>query len=431
MDVTGFAALIKRKRGEACLTQETLALDVFGDAGRKADISHLENARVPNSQEATVQKICKALGISPAEMEPLRQSHPSAAQLDNIPSLSREALQNLAARFNIENRFELSDENLRKELTKRADEFRTLKSEVDAIPDSMRNLANLKAAAQDAIDRVDLEEVENLMAMVHETELEEVAKSSEIRANTALLRGKVADAYRYLFAAADSFAAVDPLEPIRRRLKSGQILYYHGLRYGSTGFRAAINMFEKAETLALKNSDKLLVASSQNSLAVALQDQGIRTQGAEGADLLTQSITAYHNPLEVATRADHPVDWAATQNNRAIALKEQGTRTQGADGADLLAQSVTAYRKALEVYTRADHPVQWAMTQMNIAICGEARAEHDSCADPRPPLTAALEAVENALTVFDPEHMSYNHAKATRVRVRDHIQAKLDSLPPA
>ena len=234
LDVTGFAALIKRKRGEARLTQETLALDVFGDAARKADISRLENAKTANPQEATVQKICQALNISTAEMEPLRQSRPSAAQLDNIPSLNREALQNLAARFNIENSFELSDEALRKELTKRADEFRALNSEVDAIPETMRNLANLKAAAQNAINRVDLEEVENLMAKVHETELDEAAKSAEIRANTALLRGKVKDAYLYLSAAADSFAAIDPTAPAHKRLEYEDILYAHGLRFGQT-----------------------------------------------------------------------------------------------------------------------------------------------------------------------------------------------------
>ena len=530
MDVTGFAALIKRKRGEARLTQETLALDVFGDAGRKADISRLENAKTANPHEATIQKICQALNITTAEMGPLRQSRPSAAQLDNIPSLSREALQNLAARFNIENSFELSDEVLRKELTKRADKFRALKTDVDAIPDIMRNLANLKAAAQDAIDRVDLEEVENLMAMVHETELEEAAKSAEIRANTALLRGKVEDAYRYLSAAADSFAAIDTLEPARKQiLQYFEILRNHGLRYGGKGLSAAEKLVTAILNDELRANDSWLWSAGQNCLAVALQEQGTRTKAAEGADLLAQAITAYRNALEVRTRADHPVDWAmtqnnlanalqnqgirtqgtegadllaqavtacrnalvvriradnpldwaTTQNNLAIALQNQGTRTQGAEGtdlliqavtayrnalevtthanhpvnwamtqnnlanalqlqgtltqgaegADLLAQAVTAYRNALEVRTSADHPVHWATTYFNIAICEKARAEHDSCPDPRPPLTAALEAVENALTIFDPEHMSYNHTTATELR--DDIQAKLDALPPA
>ncbi|MDF1729682.1 MAG: helix-turn-helix transcriptional regulator, partial [Sulfitobacter sp.] len=112
-DVTAFGALIKRKRGEARLTQETLALDVFGDSSRKADISRLENAKVPNPQEATVQKLCTALDISPAEMEPIRQSRPSAAQLDQIPTLSREQLEDLAARFQVEAVYDRSNRELR------------------------------------------------------------------------------------------------------------------------------------------------------------------------------------------------------------------------------------------------------------------------------------------------------------------------------
>ena len=41
-------------------------------------------------------------------------------------------------------------------------------------------------------------------------------------------------------------------------------------------------------------------------------------------------------------------------------------------------------------------------------------------------LLAALEAVDGALEVFDPEHMSYNHTKATELR--DQIRAALDDL---
>ena len=170
-------------------------------------------------------------------------------------------------------------------------------------------------------------------------------------------------------------------------------------------------------------------ATTQNNLAVALQQQGTRTQGAEGKNLLAQAVTAYRSALEVRTRADHPVDWAMTQHNLAGALLNQGIRSQGIEGAGLLAQAVTAFRNALEVRARADRPVQWATTHFNIALCEEARAEHDSCLDPRPPVTAALEAVENALTIFDPEHMSRYYNIATELR--DRIQAKLDALPPA
>jgi hypothetical protein len=117
-----------------------------------------------------------------------------------------------------------------------------------------------------------------------------------------------------------------------------------------------------------------------------------------------------------------------TQNNLAAALSDQGSRTEGAKGTALLAEAVTTYRAALEVRTRADHPVQWAITQENIAIAQLEIADHDSCTDPQAALLAARDAVNKALTIFDPDHMSYDHGTATRLRER--IQSRLDALGP-
>ena len=100
-DRIAYGALVKQRRGEKRLTQETLAGDVFGDVGRKGDISRIENGKI-TPQEATIQKLCQELGISDAEMAPIRQSRPMAERLAEIPTLSREDLQNLAARFGIE-----------------------------------------------------------------------------------------------------------------------------------------------------------------------------------------------------------------------------------------------------------------------------------------------------------------------------------------
>ena len=72
------------------------------------------------------------------------------------------------------------------------------------------------------------------------TELDIAASTAELRADNALLRGRVEDAYRMLSAAADSFAAVDPLEPARRR-----VLYFSsplGSPVGSGAPFAAVMM---------------------------------------------------------------------------------------------------------------------------------------------------------------------------------------------
>jgi hypothetical protein len=67
------------------------------------------------------------------------------------------------------------------------------------------------------------------------------------------------------------------------------------------------------------------------------------------------------------------------------------------------------------------------MTMENIALAEVSIADHDRCTAPRAPLERALEAVTASLRVFDPEHMPYNHDKATRLR--DDIDARLAALP--
>ena len=74
---------------------------------------------------------------------------------------------------------------------------------------------------------------------------------------------------------------------------------------------------------------------TQNNLGLALWDQAARTEGAKGAELLAQAVTAYRSALEVCTREQLPQDWAMTQNNLGIALQEQGGRTEGAQGTEL------------------------------------------------------------------------------------------------
>jgi len=302
MEVIAFGALIKRKRGETGLSQEKLAARIWDDPARKSDISRLERGLVPSPQEKTIQYLCDALNISAAEMEPIRQSRLSAAQLDHIPTLSREELENIATRFEIAGVFDRSDADLRHLLTQKATEYRALKAEVDGIEDGLKRLSNLKAAAQDAIARIDLEEVEEILSRVQEVEKEEAAKTAELRAENALLRGKVNQAYALYCDAADSFKIIHPLETARRRiLKYCEPLWKHGLRYGGLGIKRAEEIVRDTLEDSLKQADPALWAAGQNAFAVMLQDQGIRTDGAKGTDLLSDAVTAYRAALEVYT----------------------------------------------------------------------------------------------------------------------------------
>ena len=84
--------------------------------------------------------------------------------------------------------------------------------------------------------------------------------------------------------------------------------------------------------------------------------------------MLAEAVAAYRQALEVYTRETLPQQWAMTQNNLGIALRDQGIRTGGERGTQLLAEAVAAYRQALEVYTRETLPQDWAMTQNNLGI---------------------------------------------------------------
>ncbi|MCA3455551.1 MAG: helix-turn-helix transcriptional regulator [Rhodobacter sp.] len=582
-----FGRLVHEKRNALGLSLSQLAVKAFGRAsdpageGGKSRIQRLEAGSVSKPQAKTIKALCDALDVTPEQIAALRSPRPPdpyamADILNNIAKATRSELYSLARAFGQETPEDLSDSNLHGFLTKKAEEYRTYRVQIDALDERIAGLGNLKAAAQDAAERPDFDEVEALLSRVHEVEADIAAKTAEARAANALPRGQVEQAYRLLSGAADSFAGIDPLEPARRRHGYEDRLFAHGLRYGGPGMALSARMIHDALADLPQSTDPVLWASLQNNLAIALQEQGsriegaagaallgqavdayraalrvytradhpvhwagttqnlalalkdqgrrtegaagaalmgqavvayraalevrtradhqedwadsmqnfaialqeqgsrtegaagaallgqavdayraalevttlgdhpvrwamttqnmanalqeqgIRTGGAAGAALLGQAVAAYRAALEVTTPADHPVRWAMTTQNLAIALKNQGSRTGGAAGAALLGQAVDAYRAALEVRTRADHPVHWAMTQENMALLEQARAAHDTCTNPAPHLRAALDHVMAALTVYDPDHMPHNHAKATRLR--DDLLAQLAAL---
>ncbi len=518
------------------MTQAQLAGAVWpGSDGedRKGDISKLENGRVPNPHETTVLAICRALEISIADVNALRLAPPPdpyalAGVLNDLKAASQADLYSLARAFGIAAPEGLSDAKLRAFLTDKAREYQSYRATIDALDDRVAAIANLKGAAQDAAERLDFDAVEDFLSRVQTVELEIAATTAEARAENALLRGRVEQDHALLSAAADSFAAVDPLEVAWRRGAAGVRLYEHGQRYGGAVLPLAIRLLSRLIDDLPRAADPALWAAAHNIRAIALrvqgsrtagaagtallaravadctlslevstradhpvgwaatlqnragalqaqgsrtagaagtallaravaeytlslevytradhpvnwartlqncagalQAQGSRTEGAAGEGMLAQAVADCTLSLEVYTRADHPVNWARTLQNRAGALQAQGSRTEGAAGTALLAQGVADYTQTLEVTTRADHPVNWATTRENMALLEVARARHDSCTDPLPHLRAALGHVEAALEVYDPEHMSFYHKKASTLR--DLLLSEIARLTP-
>jgi len=361
-------------------------------------------------------------------------------------------------------------------LNSKVQEYSALKSDIDAIDESMVNLAIIKPFIKDAFNQLDFEEVEHLLSLVREAELEIAEITAILRANVALLRGRGQQAYNLLSACAYTFASVSLIAPMEKHNSFASILYKHGMLYGGDGLSHSIIMWMDAISQKIQSHHPMVWAACQTNLAIALRNQGLRTKDPEGTALLTQAVNAHREALTVRTQAQHPILWAATQNNLANALSDQGKRTNNQDGVNLLAQAISAYRQALTVYTKAKHPRQWAAMQYNLAnalsdegsrTIGQqgqdlllqaissyreilivwtntqhpaewamaqkglaevflTMAQHDSMDDPAENLMRALEHITRALTIIELEHTP--HYYKTSIALRDRIIANLAEI---
>jgi tetratricopeptide (TPR) repeat protein len=140
-------------------------------------------------------------------------------------------------------------------------------------------------------------------------------------------------------------------------------------------------------------------ASTQNKLAFALLDLGIRSTGTQANDLLARAVQAFRSALEVMTRANQPQDWAAIENNLGLALMTQGAQASGEQGTALLDRAVQAFRAALEVSTKGDQPQQWAATNSNLATVLMQQGERIAGAQSTQLLAQAVQADRAALEV--------------------------------
>lgn len=334
-DHAAFAALVKRKRGETRLSQANLASDVFGDEARKSDISRIEAGK-STPQEQTVQKLVRALGISEAEMATIRRGLNTDQQLDALPSLSRAELVNLAYRFQISDADDHSDLVLRSELTSRAEEYRSLKRELQAVRKAIPRLENVmkEALALLELGSVQAGKVREMIAEARKSwhnsvlrdALEQDAQLAEAQARAALMDNDSESAFHILSATADSFSTLDALEPARRRERYAALLYTYGVRVGGTGLPLAIQMHQDNLTWLEKCTDPALRAEVNVDFAQALLMQGIRTLGLESDGLLAASVSASDAALfHYRGETDSP-QWKRATIIKVSALRAQANR---------------------------------------------------------------------------------------------------------
>lgn len=373
------------------LTQELLI-----DAARQNGLQ-LQLLDQINAQTAATHCIVKSIGD----------------KLDDIAAQSRDTLEALALRFGIAEPELLPLAELRGILIDKAKDYHRLLAQVQTLQDRDGRIAKLKAAAEDAIRALRLDEAKQLIrdaiavqrAERTLTALRDDAGLVETEAEIVLLEGDADEAYRLLAGAADSFAPFDRLEGVERRGGYRQKLAEHGLRYGGTGLAAAIKLGQTNLGSIDEASEPYIWAKCQNDMGISCKNLGARAGGAGSAALLSKAVSAYQAALKVYTEQGYPADWAQVQNNLGNARQLQGSNTGCVTSAALLSEAVSAYHAALRVYTEEKHPVDWAMTLNNLGSALSEQSMRSGKIEGAALLSEAVSVLRAALRVYtESEH---------------------------
>ncbi|KAA9005069.1 helix-turn-helix domain-containing protein [Histidinibacterium aquaticum] len=465
-----FGRLVRSYREDIGLSARDLAIRVWNDEARKSSISRLENGRVGRPAAETVQKIALALDIPQEEIDGLRA--PSAdigsvlsQHLGDLARSSRDQLEALAARFEIDRAYDRSSENLRQLLEAKADEYRAYRRKIDLLDERQDEIVAARAAANAAADRLDLDECEHQLLIADRLQTLLFVETKEARASYALLRGQVDKAFELFRSAADALRTVDSLETARRLKGYFVQLYDHGLLYGNDGLALSVDMARHALAAFPERGEEW--AQFLMSKANALANLGDRTEGGTGTALLEEAVGDYqvvlthfgrtgdrersgvaqHNlggalclladradatasridllekaigtfrvALEVRDQHASPREWAMTMQNLAVALRDLGAATEDEVGRRHLMEAVEICERSLAIRTKDSSPFEWAMTQENLAQVRFALANHRTTNDPSPHLAAAESHIDAALTVYSLETSPYYFDKATEFR---------------
>lgn len=329
-----------------------------------------------------------------------------------LEGMLRPEMNTLAGRFGHPDPEGAKLKDLKIFLQQKAEDLSRYKAQIEGIDDRTAELANIKVRAKDAVDRLEFDAVEMLLARVDQVETSISAETKELRAENFLLQSNVSAAFAHLSAAADSFQGIDPVEPARRRVEYADRLYQHGLRYSGPGFELASRMLQTALGQLSETKQPELWADVQNDLGRTLKGLGLHRTGAEGRALLAEAVSAYSAALRVWTISLYPARWAATQNNIGNALLNQGIRAEGKLQIQLLEGAEGTFRAVLEVRSKLGDAQAWARTQMNLANLLTTHAELVEGAQKISLLHKSVAALRAARCVFSKEPKSENWAIA-------------------
>lgn len=163
--------------------------------------------------------------------------------------------------------------------------------------------------------------------------------------------------------------------------------------------------------------------ATMNGLAVALAALAERNSGAEKRQLLMDSADAFRAVRDACDRESAAMDWAMAQGNLGNALRELGELESSGDGNKRLAEAIEAFRGALGVYSKKKTPLQWAQTQNNLGNALHTLGEREVGQRGVAFLREAAVAYRGALRVYVSREQ-----RAFRAAVQNHLGMVLRSL---
>lgn len=248
----------------------------------------------------------------------------------------------------------------------------------------------LSAIAADIAD-LRLAEAREKLAAAREVQSEVLRKPlafnaalMERQAEIALLESKPDHAFTLFSAAADSFAAIGPVEVARHRRAYADKLLTHGNRFGGAALSHAKTLLQRLLADLPREIAPREWAAAKNSIALVFLLLGQRSREPEGSALLSDAVRAFEECIQVVAASASPVDWATAMQNLGATYKELAYRSRREMRPQLLSKAIYAYENVLTVFTSELRPLDWAETTQNLgnslralALCttGDSRIE--------------------------------------------------------
>ena len=286
------------------------------------------------------------------------------------------------------------EDKLAEALTKAAEDYRRLQTQVAALNPGNQSAKALVDQAKSEIESGDFEQAHKLLREATQAQIAAAQEARRIReraqaaedtqwlgaASSTAAEGDVAlterkfDQAAGLFGQAAGYVSSDhKKERGDYLLRQADALYREGGERGdNNALREAIEVCRSALAQYPRSEAPISWANAETDLGNVLQTLGQRESGTAR---LGDAVSAYRAALEELPRERFPIAWATTQNNLGAALLALGDRETGTGRFE---QAAEAYRAALEVWTRDRAPLQWAGTQNNLANALTTFGERDS-----------------------------------------------------